>query len=38
MRRGWDGAIICERLVSVADEEDVFRFKVGVDEIEVMKD
>lgn len=38
MRRGWDGAIIGEGLVSVADEENVFGLKVGVDEIEVVKD
>jgi hypothetical protein len=35
---GGDGAVVGEGLVGVADEEDVFGFEVGVDEIEVMED
>lgn len=35
---GGDGAVVGEGLVVVADEEDVFRLKVGMDEVEVMKD
>ena len=36
-RRG-DGTVIGEGLVGAADEEDVFGFEVGVNEIQVMKD
>lgn len=33
-----DGTVISKGLVGVADEEDVFGFEVGMDEVEVMKD
>jgi hypothetical protein len=38
VRRGWNVAVVGKGLVGVANEKDVFGFKVGMDEVEVMKD
>lgn len=38
MRGRRNGSVVGERLIRVADEQDVFRFKVGVDEVKVMED
>lgn len=35
---GRDGTVVGKRLVGVADEEDVFGLKVGMDEVEVVED
>lgn len=35
---GRDGTVVCEGLVSIADEENIFGFKVGMDEVEVVED
>lgn len=37
VRGGGDGAVVGESLVVVADEEDVLRFQVGMDEVEIVK-
>lgn len=37
VRGGGDRAVVRECLVGVADKEDVFRFQIGMDEVEVMK-
>lgn len=37
VRRRWDGPVVGEGLVGIADEQDVFGFQVGVDEVEVVK-
>lgn len=36
--RGWNVAIICECLVVVVQQKNVFRFQVGVYEIEVVQE
>ena len=36
--RRWDCAVVGEGLVGIADEQNVFGFQVGVDEVEVVKD
>lgn len=38
VRGGWDGAVVGECLVCVADKENVFGLEVGMDEVEVMED
>jgi hypothetical protein len=38
VRGGRDGAVVSKGLVGAADEEDVFGFQIGVDEIQVVED
>ena len=38
MGGGRDGAVIGEGLIGTADEEDVFRFEIGMDEVEIVED
>lgn len=35
---GWDGPVVCEGLVIVVDQKDVFWLKIGVDQVQVVEE